>query len=477
LLIIFVQLALSQPKNMLFFIGDGMGFQQVKAAGMYANGVDGSLSFEAFPYQAEMTTSSADSFITDSAAAATAMATGFKVNNGVVSMAYPGDGRELETLLEYFSNRGKSTGLVTTTYITHATLAAFGAHEPDRENLSEIATDYLSQTHPNVLFGGGANGMSSVSAVQAGYTVVSDRPEMESLDTENINSVSGQFGNTHLPYEYDGLGSLPHLSEMTLKALEVLDNNPDGFFLIVEGGRIDHAGHANDIERNVFETVEFSYAVEKAIDWAQNRTDTLILVTADHETGGLAVLQNNGKGNFPVVSWSTTGHTAQNVPVYAWGENAEMVNGVMDNTDLFDLAIADTRSPKIFFTGPANGILDVPVNYVITATFSETMDESTINKNTFIVDNGVNGTVVYDTNSTTAKFTPTTDLDYDTTYTATITTDAEDLAGNALQADYLWSFTTQSDTDGSGSGGGGGGCFIDTAAYGFRKAKLFQAQM
>ena len=112
LLIGFVQLALSQPENIIFFIGDGMGFEQVKAAGMYANGVDGSLSFEAFPYQAEVTTSSANSSITDSAAAATAMATGFKVNNGVISMAYPGDGSELETLLEYFKNRGKSTGLV-----------------------------------------------------------------------------------------------------------------------------------------------------------------------------------------------------------------------------------------------------------------------------------------------------------------------------------------------------------------------------
>jgi len=342
LLIGFVQLAIAQPKNIVFFIGDGMGFGHVKAAGMYADGVEGSLSFEAFPYQAETTTLSANSSITDSAAAATAMATGFKVNNGVISMAYPGDMSELETLLEYFKNRGKSTGLVTTTYITHATPAAFGAHEPARDNLSEIGIDYLNQTRPNVLFGGGANGMSSVSAVQAGYTVVTDWSEMELLDTENITFVSGQFGNTHLPYEYEGLGSLPHLSEMTSKALEILDHDPDGFFLMVEGGRIDHAGHANDIERNVLETVEFSNAVEKAIDWAQQRTDTLILVTADHETGGLAVLQNNGQGNFPDISWSTTGHTEQNVPIYAWGENAELVNGVMDNTDLYKMVIADS---------------------------------------------------------------------------------------------------------------------------------------
>jgi hypothetical protein len=298
---------------------------------------------------------------------------------------------------------------------------------------------------------------------------------MESLDTENITFVSGQFGNTHLPYEYDGLGSLPHLSEMTSKALEILDNDPDGFFLMVEGGRIDHAGHANDIVRNVFETVEFSNAVEKAIDWAQKRADTLILVTADHETGGLAVLQNNGQGNFPDISWSTTEHTEQNVPVYAWGENAELVNGVWDNTDLFNVVIADTRSPTILFTSPADGTLDVPVNHVITATFSEPMDPSTILPGTFFLHNGAittAGEVTY--SDMMAIFTSTARLENDNTYTATITTGVKDMAGNPLQTDYQWSFTTQSNTD---DDSGGGGCFIETAAYGFRKAKLFQAQM
>jgi len=134
------------PKNIILLIGDGMGFEQVKAAGMYLNGKAGTLSFESFPNQAEVTTYSADSSVTDSAAAGTAIATGHKVNNGVISMAYPGDGSELYTLLEYFKERGKSTGLVSTTYMTHATPAVFGAHEPSRNNISEIARDYLNQT-------------------------------------------------------------------------------------------------------------------------------------------------------------------------------------------------------------------------------------------------------------------------------------------------------------------------------------------
>ena len=324
-------------RNVIFCIGDGMGFEKVKAAGMYAHGEAGTLSFEAFPHQGEVKTHSADSPMTDSAAAATALATGFKVNNGVLSTALPGDGRELYTLLEHSRDQRKSTGLVSTTFITHATPAAFGAHNPERSNLVEIAGDYLNYTRPNVLLGGGGNGMSVDAAEAANYTIVTDRQELLTLDTENLSLVSGQFGDTNLPYEYDGLGDLPHLSEMAATALDILARNPAGFFLMIEGGRIDHAGHSNDIERNVCETIEFSKTLRVVMDWSQGRNDTLIIVTADHETGGLQVLENNGAGNFPTVSWSTEGHTSTNVPVYSWGPNARQIDGVMDNTDLFNV--------------------------------------------------------------------------------------------------------------------------------------------
>ena len=336
----------TSPTNVIFCIGDGMGFEKVKAASMYAHGKTGTLSFEAFPYQGEVTTHSADSLITDSAAAATAMATGSKVNNGVISTALPGDGKELYTLLEYFKDQGKSTGLVSTTFITHATPAAFGAHEPKRGNLAEIAEDYLNQTRPNVLLGGGGNGIAEAEAEAAGYTVVTNRDELLSLEAEKIERVSGQFGDTNLPYELDGLGDLPHLSEMTATALKILTKNPTGFFLMIEGGRIDHAGHSNDIERNVYETLEFSRTVQVAFDWAKGREDTLIIVTADHETGGLKVLENNGMGIFPTVSWSTGGHTTTNIPVYGWGANAACLSGVMDNTDFFNVVMHNQSAKK-----------------------------------------------------------------------------------------------------------------------------------
>ena len=325
----------AQPKNVIVLIGDGMGPVQVEAAGMYA-GYD--MSFEALPFQGLATTYSANSSVTDSAAAATALATGQKVNNGVISLATPGDGSELETAMEHYQSTGRAAGLVTTTYMTHATPAAYGAHEPSRNNLSQIANDFLTQTQPNVLFGGGANGMSTGAATTAGYTVVTDHAGLVGLDTSAETYVSGQFGTYHLPYEYDQAPSV-HLSDMTGVALDILDNDADGFFLMVEGGRIDHAGHDNQIGRNIFETLEFSNTVQTVLNWAATRTDTLVIVTADHETGGLSIVQDNGVGDLPTVSWGSGGHTAADVPVYAWGLNARNVFGTINNTDVFTLTM------------------------------------------------------------------------------------------------------------------------------------------
>ena len=141
--------------------------------------------------------------------------------------------------------------------------------------------------------------------------------------------------------DYD---TVPHLSEMTSAAIRALDNDPNGFFLMVEGGRIDKAAHINIIERNVFETLEFDRAFRVVMNWAKDREDTLIIVTADHECGGLKVLRNRGRGSMPDVLWSsrydsTKDHTGVNVPVYAVGEGAENFAGVIDNTDIFKILV------------------------------------------------------------------------------------------------------------------------------------------
>jgi len=329
------------PWNVILFIGDGMGPAQVQAANYY-NG--GALSFESFPYVGAMVTSSANSVITDSGAAATAMATGHKVNNFAVSAAYPANayyrtvGEPMTTSLEYSQRRGKSTGLVTTSFISDATPGAFAAHRGFRHDYFGISDDIINNSRPDVLFGGAR----FIPFDPPGYTVVRDRLSMQALDTESVTKVSGQFG-FEIPYEYEGVGDLPHLSEMTETALNILDNDPDGFFLMVEGARIDHAGHANYIEENVHETLEFANAVTRAVDWAAGRDDTLILVTADHETGGLVVIADNGPGQYPDAFWSSQWHTHALVPVYAWGPNADMVSGLIDNTDIFHITLGLQR--------------------------------------------------------------------------------------------------------------------------------------
>lgn len=344
----------AMPTNVILFIGDGMGYHQVAAAGLYAHGASGTLSFEAFPNQAQVTTRSADSAITDSAAAATAMATGRKVDNGVISVASPGDGHELSTVLEQAAAAGKATGLVTTTDISHATPAAFAAHEPSRYNSAGIVQDYLQQTRPNVLFGG-SQYLSESQAAAAGYAVVTDAAQLKALNTESATFVSGQFAAGNMTYEYDRTETTaePHLSEMTAAALDILDNNPMGFFLMVEGGRIDRAAHDHDLARMIHETLEFSRAVQTAMEWAAGSgpSETLILVTADHETGGLDVLAGMGVGQYPDVVWSTAGHTGANVPIYGWGCNSEWIVGVMDNTAVYSVM---TATPRVV---PASGAL------------------------------------------------------------------------------------------------------------------------
>ncbi len=324
----------SQVCNVILLIGDGMGHEQIRAAGMYAYGEEGTLVFESFPHQTRMTTYSADHKITDSAAAATAMATGRKVNNGVISVARPGDESDVPTILEQMQSLKKSTGLVTTVPITHATPAGFGAHDGSRQSDWEIAKDYMERSRPEVLLGGGSIGMAKVTADSSGYLFFRTAKALRNHDTEANERICGLFG-IEIPFESEGVGDFPHLSQMAEMALKVLDNDPDGFFLMIEGGKIDWACHDNHLPRTIGEIVEFERAVRVVLNWAKNRDDTLIVVTADHETGGLQVVRNNGIWNYPTVRWSTKGHTATKVPVYACGKSSELFVGLMDNTDIF----------------------------------------------------------------------------------------------------------------------------------------------
>jgi len=341
-------------RNVILLIGDGMGPGQVAATRAYRGAP---LDFETLPYAGAVTTFAAYSNITDSAAAATAIATGHTVDNGVLSLALPGDGRPLPTVLEGDQQKGRSAGLVTTSFMTDATPAAFAAHVANRGQVAEIAREYIEEAKPNVLFGSGGDGLSVEAAGAAGYTVVTDRAGLLALNTESATNVSGQFGIGSLPYESNWDTNLPHLSEMTRVALHILDNNPDGFFLMVEGGLIDHACHANDLVDCIDEVLEFNRAFQAVTNWAAGRGDTLIVVTADHETGGLAVVADNGAGNLPTVTWSAGGHTGAPVPVFGGGPHANLVPRLAANTDLFALlegnlpALPVCRSVQLFVGG------------------------------------------------------------------------------------------------------------------------------
>ena len=348
----------TQVRNVIVCIGDGMGEGQVEAARCY---VGTNLFFESFPFRSRMTTLDAGGTITDSAAAATAVATGRKVYNGVVSLALPGDASELETLLEAAKNLNKRTGLVTTSYLTDATPAAFGAHESNRYNATRIALDYLNQTRPEVLFGGGAAGLDAMTVSAAGYTVVSNRESLLSMRPSRLPYVCGLFGWGYLPYEKDGLGMMPSLSEMTAVALQVLQRDTDGFFLMIEGGLIDIACHGNDLQRCIGEVVAFDAAVKVIGAWCAGRDDTLVLVTADHETGGLSVLQDNGVGVVPDVRWTSGGHTDHPVPLYGWGVNADQVSHVRDNTQVFGVV-----SSQVSEAGEGLGIVRVAPEHIET---------------------------------------------------------------------------------------------------------------
>lgn len=319
------------PRNTILLIGDGMGPEQVRAGRLLTGGP---LAMESLPHHGSATTCSTTDPVTDSAAAATAMATGLKVSNGVLALELPGSGKPIPTITEQAVAAGKNVGLVTTTYITHATPAAFALHLENRYMDDALVDALLRGVRPSVLLGG-AKYAGAERARAAGYEVVETREQLLAVDPAEAEKLWGMFGDDNLPYEKDGLGDLPHLSEMTRVALAILERDPDGFFLMIEGGRIDHAGHNNDLERLGPEVAEFDKAVQAVMEWARGRSDTLVLVTADHETGGLELREHAGGPWPPPASWKHDEHTNTPVPIYAWGVNAGLVRQGLDNTDIF----------------------------------------------------------------------------------------------------------------------------------------------
>ncbi len=343
-----------QAKNVIIMIGDGMGLNQIYAARVKVNGPQQPLALESLPHRGLVTTCSL-SGTTDSAAAGTALATGHKAVNGDISLSPQGE--KWQTVLELAEKLGKRTGLVTTATITDATPAVFGAHVPARADQSGVAQDYLTETKPNVLLGGGRrrfSGAQMKTALADGYAIVADLPGLEKLDPDRTERTLGLFAVNNMTYETDFQpGSTePHLHEMAAFALKELEQDPKGFFLMIEGGQIDHACHEGNLDKSIAETLEFNRTVQMVLDWIGNRTDTLLLITADHETGGLTITPKDYQKGDAVEARFTTkfplfpaAHSKQEVAVFAAGPNAAAVHSHLDNTAI-SCIMRKAMSPK-----------------------------------------------------------------------------------------------------------------------------------
>lgn len=327
----------SGARNVILMVGDGMGMPQITAL-MIARG-EAPLALERATVAGAVKTFSASSRVTDSAAGATAYATGEKTTNGHLSVDT--GGKVLETILEKAEKRGFATGLVATTLVEHATPGAFYAHTTDRDRYEDIALDLLP-SNIDVAIGAGlgyltrrADGRNLVEELRAkGYTMTESLSELEGLAKGPAMAL---YDGDNLPYIVDGRDP-DYLTASTRKALDLLTSaGEEGFFLLVEGSLIDYAGHDNNAEAMLGEMRDFDAAVGVAFDYADSHPGTLVLVLGDHETGGLTLLEREDAvvpGNGVQAHWSTGVHSATMVPVFAYGTGAEHFGGIMDNTEV-----------------------------------------------------------------------------------------------------------------------------------------------
>ena len=397
------------PENVIVLIGDGMGYNQIDAASLYEHGtanhqvsvdpaigevaeIPGTASqvFESFPVEVAMSTYAAGgsydpqaawsdfdyvtSGATDSAAAGTALATGSKTLNGALGV--DSDGAELENLSERAISLGKAAGVVSSVPFSHATPAAYVAHNESRNNYHAIAAE-MASSDMTVIMGAGhpkytdsheqrapsyqylsQDTWNALETGATGFELMDESSDFEALAASEqtpervfgIAQVASTLQQSRAvdpgaaPFETP-LNDVPDLATLTEGALNVLDDASDeGFFLSVEGGAIDWSGHANDTSRNIEETIDFNEAVESVVEWVETESswkDTLVIVTADHETGYLAgpgadptwTEMTGTAGQSPALSWNSGGHTNGLVPVFAQGAGAKELERLADSTD------------------------------------------------------------------------------------------------------------------------------------------------
>jgi alkaline phosphatase len=392
-------------KNIIVMISDGWGFNHLEAASYYEYGKDARQIYNRFPFQFAVSTYSyfcdydpalawsdfeyVKSCYTDSAAAATALAAGVKTYDAAIGVDV--DGVPVKNALELAEEKGKATGVVTSVEWTHATPAGHVAHNVNRDNYDAIGQEMVNLSGAEVIMGAGhpwydadgvyktapntfkyVGGQATWEALVAGtaggdadgdgvpdpWTLVQTRAEFQSLmsgptpkrllGTAQVYQTlqQGRGGDAFAdPYVVPRIESVPTLEEMTLAALNVLDDDPDGLYLMIEGGAVDWAGHSNQSGRMIEEAIEFERAVEAVVGWVQTNSnwgETLLIITADHETGYLwgpgsdpacMPIVNNGVGVLPGMEWHSPNHTNSLVALSAKGDAARIFSRYADQYD------------------------------------------------------------------------------------------------------------------------------------------------
>lgn len=325
-----------KAKNIILLIGDGTGAAQIYAA-YTAN--RGKLNYNRMPVAGFSITNSSNAYITDSASGATVLAAGVKTYNGAIGVDK--DTIRVRTILEQAEEKQLATGLVATCAITHATPASFIAHQPTRRMYEEIAADFLD-TDIDLFIGGGHDHFNGkkrkdkrdlIGELKAkGYTQTNTFEELQTVDTKSTYKLAAFLAGEHQP-RYPQRGE--QLAVSTQKALEILSKNDKGFFLMIEGSQIDWGGHADNTTYIVQEAYDFDRAIGQALDFAAKDGETLVIVTADHETGGFSLNGGKIETGEVVGKFTTGGHTGVMVPVFAFGPQAELFGGIQQNYDIY----------------------------------------------------------------------------------------------------------------------------------------------
>lgn len=325
------------PKNIILLIGDGMGIGQI-SAGTYRNNNYSSL--ERFPVVGLHKPHASDSLITDSAAAATSFASGVKTYYGAIGVN--SDTVSVPTILEEAEDKGLATGLVATSTIVHATPAAFIAHNKFRRNYEEIAEDFL-KTPVDYFVGGGKrffdrrdkDDRNLLDELRQKNYLVGDYLE----DFEDFKvKIDLQKNFAYLTADNSPLTVMQgrdYLINASMTGIDFLNQKTDkGFFIMIEGSQIDWGGHANNEEYIVTEFIEFSNLIEQVLDWAERDGETLVIVTADHETGGFTIQPGSSMDSL-VTAFTTLKHSGDFIPVFAYGPGAHHFSGIYENTEIY----------------------------------------------------------------------------------------------------------------------------------------------